>query len=914
MKQFLLLTVSIIFLGVLTTAAQSIAGTVVSTSTKDKLQGAFVTLISRAKTTYKKITDADGKFVFKNTAAGDYDIVVEYVGYTKYTNHLHVAGENIELAVQLTEGATALTTVNIFSKVNGEKETGSRSQEKNATNVINVISAQAMQRSPDINAANVLQRMSGVTIQRNAGADEAYSIVRGLEPRYNNTLINGIKIASPDDKSRFVSLNVVPSDLLQKIEVSKTLLPEMEGDAIGGTVNLVMKDAPDSTIIRAIGSLGYSTLLWDRAYTSFSKTDIQQKSLYERFGEKHVAQPTDFSRSNLDFKSTSFVPTGTLGVTYGHRYLKNKVGLLIAENFQNQYYGTNSIFNQVTPDPNKGIPVYSDYSLRYFSTQQLNNGLTTHLDYNINDKNKIIINNVFLYSYLAQARTIIDTAILGGNGGRTVPGTGPVTTDYTSTTTHQFIENLKLEGRHILSQHFLFDWAGVLSLATRRAPDRANLAINTKIDTVHTTNDPNGPYTFKRTPNYFDQISRIWQHNNDKDYDAIGNLTYKTQLSVKTSLDIKAGGLYRHKTRYNIQDEYDLKPTTNSNGVKQVFTDIYSAGWIVYDTHGTQAYDINNYQLFEDISAGYMQFKFASEQLDVFGGARFEKTKQGYKLNTFYPTGINGVTKDYSDWLPSITIKYKATNKINIRASYYRSIARPNYYELVPALSYSSSSANISQGNPYLKHSIADNYDVRLEFFPKNEEQLFIGGFYKKLTDPIEYAYLNGTTYQPVNDGDATVYGAELVYTKYFGKHIGITGNYTFIHSNISSIKAYTDVVARTTHDSLQQRPLQGQTDNTLNLSLLYRNDKSGFFAQLSYEYIGKTLALVYPVYGFDYYQRPQSFLALSAEKSLANKHFTVFGKFNNLLNTATVNKINTLLTVSDTYNLNISLGIRYSN
>ena len=101
-----------------------------------------------------------------------------------------------------------------------------------------------MEVSPDINAANVLQRMRGLTIQRNGGGDDAYAIIRGLDPRYNNTLINGIKVASPDEKNRFVPLSIVPSDLLSSIEVSKSLLPEMEGDAIGGTVNLKMKDAP----------------------------------------------------------------------------------------------------------------------------------------------------------------------------------------------------------------------------------------------------------------------------------------------------------------------------------------------------------------------------------------------------------------------------------------------------------------------------------------------------------------------------------------------------------------------------------------------------------------------------------------------------------------------------------------------
>lgn len=148
-----------------------------------------------------------------------------------------------------------------------------------------------MERSPDINAANVLQRMSGLTIDRNGGGDEAYPIVRGLDPRYNNTLIDGIKITSPDDKSRFISLSIVPSDLLGSIEVHKSLLPEMEGDAIGGTVNRTMKDAPDKKTFKVLGSLGYSKLFIHQPFTWFSRQDIRQKSPIEEFGSSYTAQP-----------------------------------------------------------------------------------------------------------------------------------------------------------------------------------------------------------------------------------------------------------------------------------------------------------------------------------------------------------------------------------------------------------------------------------------------------------------------------------------------------------------------------------------------------------------------------------------------------------------------------------------------
>ncbi|HEY4111417.1 TonB-dependent receptor [Puia sp.] len=880
---------------------------------KEPLAGAYLSLNgSRQKTT----TDNEGNYSFLNLQPGDYTLTIEFIGATtlarKFTIH---PGQRTTLDLLLDQNNAALQEVNVFGRISQEEEAGSRQREKHANNILNVISAQAMERSPDINAANVLQRMSGLTIQRNGGSDEAYPIIRGLDPRYNNTLVNGIKIAGPDDKSRYVPLNIVPSDLLGSIEVHKSLLPEMEGDAIGGSVNMIMKDAPERPVFKALGSIGYSKIFLDRKFQNFTKADIQQKSLNERFGSAYTAQPNDFSRGNLDFTKTQPPPNSVAAVTWGRRFAKNRLGLLVAGNFQDQYYGSDAIYNQAAPNVHaNGAPGLSDYANRFFSTRQMNNGVTAHLDYTINPRNKITLTDVFLYTYIAQARTIIDTAILGGNGGRTVPGTGPVSTDYTSITSRQWLENIKLEGKHILSKHFLADWTGVFSYAAKRTPDMADLSLNSKIDTTHTTSDIHGPYTFITTPNYFDDITRIWQHNHDQDIDGMFNLSYRSGIHTTGTLELKAGGLYRHKTRFNLQDEYDLKPTTNANGVKQVFTDINTAQWTVYNTSGTYDYDLNNYRIHEDISAGYGEMKLSFPRFDLFGGARIEHTQQGYKLNTFYPTGINAVDKDYTDVLPSVMAKIKLNDRTNLRLSYYKAIARPNYYDLVPATRFSTTTANSTTGNPYLNHTTGDNYDIRYEWYPRAEEQVFAGIFYKKLQNPIENAYVSGTVDKPQNFGNATDYGAELAFTRYFGR-FGITGNYTYLYSKISSTKSYYDLTTGYSNpDTLQKRSLQGQTDHTLNLSLLYKNPKQAFFAELAFQYIGKSIAVVYPIYGYDYYQRPQSNLALSAEKGLRNRHFTLFTKWNNLLNTPNKAQINDLLVQREITKFNASIGLRYSN
>jgi outer membrane receptor protein involved in Fe transport len=215
-------------------------------------------------------------------------------------------------------------------------------------------------------------------------------------------------------------------------------------------------------------------------------------------------------------------------------------------------------------------------------------------------------------------------------------------------------------------------------------------------------------------------------------------------------------------------------------------------------------------------------------------------------------------------------------------------------------------------GNPYVLHSIADNYDVRYEIFPKGEENLFLGVFYKNIQNPIELQlteYHSGLLYlTPMNSGTAHDYGAELAFTKYWGK-FGITGNYTYTHSAVTiPIRNYQDSIINET------RPLQGQTDNIINISLLYKDVKQGFFAQVAYEFQGSTLAYTSLYYQSDYYQHPTNTLAVSLEKDIHN-HFTVFGKFNNLLNTPVTEYVQkTLLVAKDIYKATYSIGIRYAH
>lgn len=899
----------------LTTAfAQSnkVKGKVYDATDFSPLPGAVVILSELSKS---YVTDANGNFKIEDVPSGHYTLEIKYVGFETIKKGFDLKNnQNLNLNIALKQNSQQLQAVNVFGTIDKESESASRSSEKNANNITNVVGAEAISKSPDINSANVLQRVSGVSIQQNSGGNDAYAIIRGIEPRYNNTLINGVKITSPDDKTRYVSLDIVPSELLQKIEVSKSLTPEMEGDAIGGTINLVFKDAPDNFLINANGSLGYNSLFLDRKFKDYHKGDIQQQSVYDRIGATYKATPADFSVSNLDFYDKNASPSALFGLTVGNRFFNKKLGVLIAETYQNQFFGSNSESNPTVPNPQNNFePYITSIANRYFSNHQQNNGTNLHLDYKFNDKNKLILNNVYLHSQFNQAFYSEDTTLIGGDAGRSlyrgkpVPGTGSVHNAYRSTNNYQNLENLKLEGQHILSKHFLFDWAGVYSLATNKSPDRAQFNTNVRISYDSVSN------TLNRTPEYYDGGNRIWQSNKDQDYDGLFNLTYKSNLK-QHPLELKAGGLYRHKQKENLQNEYIQFALggANSIGSRQQFSTIYAARDSILNPNGTTGYDKNNFNAYENITAGYGEFKYSLRKLDIFGGIRVENTEQGYHYKQLVLDAVDHVKKTYIDILPSLHFKYRLNAKTNIRLSYFKSLSRPNYYEIIP---YNRLGINgdTQVGNPDLLHTTADNLDLRYEFFPKPDEQFFVGAFYKNLQNPIENAFVSSGSqlvFKPTNSAsNATIYGVEVVYSRQF-KNVGLSGNYAYVNSKVLApkIDPFTNV-----RDKLQSRPLQGQAKHELNLSVDYNNPKKNYYLQLAYQYLGKTLSEVYPNYGYDYYQQPQSIVSASADKKIG-KHFTLFGKFNNLLNAPKIIELNNLLTGKDVTKSSGIIGIRYTN
>jgi TonB-dependent receptor len=319
--------------------------------------------------------------------------------------------------------------------------------------------------------------------------------------------------------------------------------------------------------------------------------------------------------------------------------------------------------------------------------------------------------------------------------------------------------------------------------------------------------------------------------------------------------------------------------------------------------------------------------KFKLKNLETLAGMRMETTSQSFETDV--PKTIAGKTGSisYVDFLPSIHFKYGLNTRTNLRLSYFNSINRPSYFEIVPTLRSGDEYDEI--GNPKLLHAKADNLDFRFEFFPRPNEQILIGAFYKKITNPIEYGFSGDKVqfYQPQNFGNATNYGIEVVLEKYI-QNFGIRINYTYTNSSITTTKLKTFNNQLVSPAPEQTRPLQGQSPHIANASLLYKNLKNGLDLQLAWQFTGERISLVSPYYEFDQWQQSLSLFDFSAEKKIG-KHMGLFLKVQNLLNASDIFYINQKLSNSypvsyqkqgdqktlsskSVYGQNYQIGLRY--
>jgi TonB-dependent receptor len=865
-SRFLVLLVAIVSLAV-GANAQRATGTV-SGRAADKegalLPGARVRLQPGDIT---GATDSKGEFTLIGVTPGDYTLTVSYVGFSDFTQRLKVsAGQVIRVEAKMEVSARG-EVVTVIADAQGVDE--SINEQRTSDNILDVMPEGVIQSLPNENIADVVGRMPGVSLERDEGEGK-YIQVRGTEPRLNNTMVDGVEIPAPEGTVRQVKLDSVPADIVESVEVNKTLAANQDADAIGGTVNLVTKKAGEIPTLKLESIGGWTPILNTRYIGIASGTVGERFGASKRFGALFSGSYDYNGRGIYDIEPSPdlgfVVPTYDSMDLREYRYKRDRWGFAGSLDYK-------------LKDPASGLFVhyflsdFKDYGDKWVYT--LNAGGAPHYsnenrlpDYGVGDialGGKHVFERSWLSWELSAARSR-QTAAGGNPGADFQPGLNAPLNNLTScvntpsanfhlpkwdpscfgsptfdpsqwslqdiNTTTGITSQVNLQGA--------FSYARNYHLGSHFS----TFEVGVKVRNAHKGQDAYSPA--------YDQ--NVYQNNNNGNIPptcAGPNLSGCSPAMTPFLTGLSSPNYYFGAYQYG--------PVTDFNKITGALPGLLSQPIpsLTLDQEATQfTSDSGNFDLTERVSAAYAMDTIEFGRFRLQAGIRVEATQLnilGFVVNqttnpvtgqlvaATTPTPANDW---YWDPLPSIQLRYRITDDDDIRAVYGRGISRPNPYDMVPyvTVDQTTNPYTISTGNPNLKPEHANDYDLLYEHYLKPYGELQAGFFYKQLSQPIyyladldyqgtQYPQYLGDIFSYISNGvNAKLYGIELAYVQHLGflpgrlSGFSIMANFSKTGSSAGTIPLRNDNPA-----------LQRQTPTMWNLSPSY--DHGRFSARLGATY-----------------------------------------------------------------------------
>lgn len=839
-------------------------------------------------------SDVNGFYTFSNLDPGTYTVKVTYVGYTPVEMKITIPeGKTLDKDVVLNEGVE-LQEVVVGGAFHGQRR--ALSSQKNSLGVTNVVSADQVGKFPDSNIGDALKRISGINVQYDQG-EARFGQVRGTSADLSSVTINGNRVPSAEGETRSVQLDLIPSDMIQTIEVNKVVTPDMDADAIGGSINLVTKNSPYKRTIAATAGTGYN---WVSGKAALN-----------------------------------------LGFTYGDRFFNDKLGLMVSASYQNNPAGSDDVEMAYEKNDN-GDVVLDEYEVRQYYVTRERQSYSLALDWEINANHRIDFKGIFnnrndwenryRHTYKWDDETPNEYEVIyetksGGPNQRYARLERQRTMDFT------------LGGEHLFGK-LKMDWKASYAQAGEERPHERYLAFKKEGIAMNTDwSDIRRPYMSPAdgqdillnatNSNEFELDELTEQFEDIKEKDLKFSLNFELPLAKgRYANKLKFGAKVVDKDKNKWIDFYEYKPTdedaflTDALGHLQnedrdgyMGGDRYKVGNFVEkeyvgDLNLTDAnsfeqetkYDemCENFEAHETVSAGYLRFdQQLGKKWNLMAGLRLENThvtysgyiyddgKESDKDESFTKTSER--SKSYLNVLPSVLLKYDASEDFKVRASFTNTLARPKYANLVPNVIIDKE--DIAFGNPELNPTLSYNFDLSAEYYFKSVGLVSAGLFYKKINDFIvdyrqnDYEY-KGVTYeemkQPRNAGDADLFGVEIAYQRDFGfiapalKCIGFYGNYTYTYSKVKNF----NFEGRENEDLR----MPGSPEHTANASLYF--DKAGFNVRLSYNFASDFIDEVGEEAFYDRYYDKVNYLDLNASYTFGKKLKTTFyAEATNLLN-----------------------------
>jgi len=836
--------------------AQAGVGTITGTATDtdhDVLPGAQVRL-DPGNTSVT--TNQQGEFTITNVVPGSYTVTVSYLGFRDSTSTVTVTSGQVTKVDAVLQVATQNQQVVVTSgRSYGEAE--AVNETRTSDTLINILPENVISSLPNANIADAVGRLPGVTLERDEGEGK-YVQIRGTEPRLSNLTIDGVIVPSPEGLVRQVKLDTIPAGLIESVQINKTLLPNMDGDAIGGSVNLVTKTAGERPTVSLNGAGGF--------------TPIIDKVPVSEFG-------------------------GTVGQRFGHA---KRIGVIISGSYDYNGRGIDDFEAVQNALPGTLTPYYNSGVIRQYKYDRTRYGFGGSFDYKLNETSLIYVRGLYSdfqdlghrWEYILNTNT--DSDIAGGTN-----------TNLPSITTERRtgdfqVANLLLGGNHVFTKYW-FNWGASVGRARMLNPINNGESI-TDFVPVSTFTNSNCQYDAAATKSKFEpqfnpacyneaynpanfQLNVVSQSNHGmaaqlnlaafasvaRNYH-LGSHTSTFEFGFKIRNAHKFDDSYTNDFQHNANVAGSTTPPVLESSLLGGFKNpnyydgAYpfapnSASWELGNAYlaahpgdftltSTQGGNGGNFDLVERITAGYFMNTIDFGRFRLIGGLRIEGTDDrtiSFDNTTGTLSFKGGGT--YVSYLPSASLRFRLDNSSDLRFVYGRALNRPDPQFLTQSFTIDCGTVPclVTQGNNTLRPEHANNYDLLYERYFTPFGLLQLGFFYKDLSDPVVVTQVagNSTTCPaqtptfpnclintPINAGTAYITGFEaafvhqFTYLPRFMRGLGLSANYSYAASQAHNVNPGN----RTDSPALLR-----QAPNTWNISPTYDRGRLSMRLGLAY-------------------------------------------------------------------------------
>lgn len=801
----------------------TLTGTVVDSETGLALAGATVSIEG---TNRASLTNQEGRFVLLGLPAGTHTARVVYLGYASSSETVTItAGGVTTVRFMMSTDAVDVEGMTVVGQRRGQA--AALNQQLTAPNVTNVVAADQIGRFPDANIGDALKRIPGISVIWDQG-EARFGLVRGTEPRLNSVTINGERVPSAEAEVREVQLDLVPSDMVSAVEVNKTLTPDMDADAIGGSINIVTRAAPSER--RISGTLGSGV-----NFLTGKPMQIGSAVLADRFGAD------------------------------------DRFGLVVSGSWFDHQLGSDNI--EAEWDEGDNGAFVDEFQVRQYDVQRIRRSISASLDFRLSESSTITLRSIYNHrddweNRYRQVYALGEPDAAGNVVAEVERQTkAGLNTDRLKNARleDQRTQSWQLAGDHLFGGIEL-NWSAQWAQASEeRLNERYINFVAEDVPMSVDVSDARRPaLTFTGgTPTLdafgLDELTEESQYTEDQDLN--GRLDLTIPLSSGAT-QLKVGGRYREKDKLRDNNFFEYSPTSGGDLLGDYTTanlddpdflpgGQYGVGTVVtnkglgnlplessaYDNESKpDEFQGENFDATERIIGGYAMI---SQQLgsstSLLAGVRVESTDVDYNGFEFIEDDETSRptvgSQSYTDIFPNLQIRHEVDPSTVLRAAFTSTLARPNYFDLVPYRIINQEDNELALGNPSLQPTTSLNFDLMAEKYFQSVGILSGGVFYKDISDFIfEYTQQDATDpvtnqvfdelSRPENGAGATLFGFEVALQRQldflggFARNLGIYANYTFTESSIDGLP----IEGREDEDL----PLPGTSKHTLNASLSY--------------------------------------------------------------------------------------------